>query len=90
MNIIPSVTIVLDTEIRDAIDPADAANTYAHQAARLHAALYNSLPGGVYDRLLVLMLDRTASLLRVRHPPRITDEEWETRYLKRYEELETE
>ncbi len=37
------------------------------QAATLELALYETLPGGTYDRLLALMLQRKASLLVISH-----------------------
>jgi len=37
------------------------------QAQRLHKALCDSLPGGIYDRLLGYMLVRKASHFGIRH-----------------------
>lgn len=42
-----------------------AVNTYRHQAKTLAAVLQETLPGGTFDRLLVEMMERKASLLSV-------------------------
>lgn len=38
---------------------------YNEQAAKLEQALYESLPGGTYERLLALMLNRQSGILAV-------------------------
>lgn len=45
----------------------DAAVFFNREADTLEAALYRSLPGGTYDRLLGKMLSRKASHFRVAH-----------------------
>jgi hypothetical protein len=40
---------------------------FQDEAARLESILHSSLPGGTYDRLAGLMLDRKASHLKVAH-----------------------
>jgi len=67
-DIPPSTTIRLEKEIPDP-DPslahsaflAAAEKVFQDQAAALETALHNALPGGTYDRLLGLMLQRRAS-----------------------------
>lgn len=47
-------------------DPAAALATHEGDASRLADALLDALPGGTVDRLLAELLERRASLLRVR------------------------
>lgn len=62
---IPNLTIDIDCEIGDAGSLEAARLTYEHQGKQLELALYNSLPGGTYDQLLVAMMERKASLFKV-------------------------
>lgn len=46
-------------------DGSQAELAYARDAARLAGALWDALPGGTIDRLIVELMDRRASLFRV-------------------------
>jgi hypothetical protein len=59
-------TIVIDEEIPAVPSLVDARKLYQREAARLANALFDALPGGTLDQLLAEMLERKASLLRVR------------------------
>jgi len=48
-------------------DLHEYAGFYTEQALAIERALYGSLPGGTYDRLLGLMLQRKSTHFRVAH-----------------------
>lgn len=59
-------TVIAITAALPEIDNLDVMrNYYAVQALDIERALHHALPGGTYDALLVKMLERTVSLLRV-------------------------
>ena len=64
---VQSITIVIDTEIATNIKQPlnEVARIYQEEADKLHEALKLSLPGGVYDKLLVNMMTARASLFKV-------------------------
>jgi len=60
------VTITIDRELPEfsgSLSEADA--FYAIEATTIEDALHKSLPGGVYDQLLCLMMQQRTSLFRV-------------------------
>jgi hypothetical protein len=68
-----SVTIIIETEIPDINKDISlngfyekAHKLYKDQAESLGNALYNSLPGGTLDKLLIFFLEKKASLFKVR------------------------
>jgi len=71
----PGVTLHIDGSIDGSIDatpgPYETSDPYGRfyndQASKIMNALA-SLPGGTFDALLIKMLDRKRSLLRVREP----------------------
>lgn len=64
---IQSVTIEIDTEGPDYDNLRSQAVAFLIVATELEDALYHSLPGGVYDRLVGLMLQRKSSHFIVAH-----------------------
>lgn len=62
---VPDTTIVIELEIKDAESLHEAAKAYQADARKLCEALYESLPGGTFDQLLVEMLRRKASHFKV-------------------------
>ena len=58
--------IVIDDKLQRFDDLNDQRKYFAETAERLEGALYHSLPGGVYDALLVEMMRRKVSLFAVR------------------------
>lgn len=69
---VPDTTLVFDKPLPefDASDKVSAQRLearYAHDGAVLEQMLFQCLPGGTYDYLLMKMMDRHRSKLRVRH-----------------------
>lgn len=64
---VQSVTIILDDETPEFKELHEQDAYYFVRAAELGDALYNALPGGLYDRLLGEMLARKATHFRVSH-----------------------
>lgn len=67
-QVVPSVTVAITEPLPardDKVSLARAALLYAMDAAIVEEALHQSLPGGTYDRVLIEMLQRKASHLRV-------------------------
>ena len=67
-DIVPSTTIRLgeeipepDTNLTHSAFIAAVDKVFQDQAAALEVALHNALPGGTYDKLLGLMLQRKAT-----------------------------
>ena len=59
--------IYIEGEFPDGASLESAAATFEANAADLEDALYRSLPGGTYDRLLGRMLERKATHFVVSH-----------------------
>ena len=59
--------IHIQETIPDCEDIPEADTLLSLDANKLHEALYQSLPGGTYDRLLGLMLQKKASHFIVPH-----------------------
>jgi hypothetical protein len=57
------VTIVIHHPMPERYNIQDARAFFASEAAALANALWNSLPGGTVDALLVALLDRQRSVL---------------------------
>ena len=64
-QVIDPVTITISQLIPDQTELGAGVVLYRNEAARLHAALLGSLPGGTYDQLLALMHQNKASLFQV-------------------------
>lgn len=64
---VPALQIQATKPIPSMESPDEARELHATQAARIAAALFESLPGGTVDALLVEMMRRKASLLSVAH-----------------------
>jgi hypothetical protein len=62
---VPSLNILIDQEVPEFQNLSDADFLYQQDAEQLCAALYDTLPGGMFDRLVVEMLKRTISQLKV-------------------------
>jgi len=64
-----SVTIIIHDEVDTSAEEYDwetvQREVYDAQAQELEEALYASLPGGTYNRLLARLLERKAGLLRI-------------------------
>lgn len=60
-------TLHVEQEMPADIQMPQAETLFASDASRLEDALYHSLPGGTYDRLLGAMLERKASHFIVSH-----------------------
>jgi len=63
----PVVRITINDIVPDHVDLKTARAFYRAEATILADALYKALPGGTIDALLVELLDRAASRLRVSH-----------------------
>jgi hypothetical protein len=73
-QIIPSVIIEISRSLRDGDTTLTQHSSYEehdavfmHEASQIEEALHDSLPGGTYDRLCGLMLQRKASHFVVSH-----------------------
>lgn len=64
---IPSVTIVIDTEMPETDNLKEAGTIYTGDAAAICDALEKSLPGGTFDRLVLFLLEKTVSHFSVSH-----------------------
>jgi hypothetical protein len=64
---IEPVTVVIAETIPEFKTLNDISLFASTEANRLEQALYNSLPGATYDRLLGIMLERKATHFRVAH-----------------------
>ena len=64
---VENANIVIEEPFPPARSLDVAAEMFAIEAEALEAALYGSLPGGTYDRLLGKMLERKASHFIVSH-----------------------
>lgn len=62
---IQSVTLIIDETIRTSTTIHAADELYTYDAVELENALHAALPGGTYDRLVQMMLERKASHLAV-------------------------
>ena len=58
-------TIILSREMPDPDTLQEMADLYAEDAKKIADALENTLPGGTFDRLLVELLTKKASLFKV-------------------------
>ena len=67
-KLIEDTAIVFEGVLPECKDLGEAAKLYRQQAQEIHAALYSVISGGVYDALLVRMLEEKASLLVVKYP----------------------
>lgn len=56
-----------DTELTEKSPYADHMAVFQREAKQIEEALYNALPGGTYDQLVGLLLQRKASHFVVRH-----------------------
>ncbi len=63
---IPGVMIEISSPFPNGLPPHEARTLHRHEAKKLADALFNSLPGGTLDRLIVEMAHRKVSDLRVR------------------------
>ena len=63
---VPSVSIVIDEENTEYETLQEADYQYWSDAHDLCNALVYALPGGTFDRLLIAMLERTASHFKIR------------------------
>jgi hypothetical protein len=60
-------TVVIDDPVIRTDTLEDQRRYFTEQGQRLEAALYEALPGGLYDQLLGAMHSRKASLFIVTH-----------------------
>jgi hypothetical protein len=63
----PDVTISIADQISDNLELADLQKVFVNDARALERALFDSLPGGTYDQLLLLMFKRQATLRIIPH-----------------------
>lgn len=63
----PDTHIHISETLPDSLAMRTTARRFRADAVALEIALYGSLPGGTYNRLLLEMLSRKASHLRVAH-----------------------
>ena len=64
---VESMEIRIEAQLPHAEALAEAARVYNCDAEMLETAVHESLPGGTYDRLLGMMLERKASHFAVAH-----------------------
>ena len=65
-NTVPcDVVLTISGEPDEKMSLTEARAFYEQQAALVYDALRNSLPGGTFDELLVLMMKSRASLFRI-------------------------
>lgn len=63
-----ALTVRIDEVVPHIDDPEQARDQFTEQGKTLADALWNVLPGGTVDQLLAALLQRKASLYRVRMP----------------------
>jgi len=64
-QLVESVEIRIEAQLPHTKTLPEAARVYELDAIMLESALHDALPGGTYDRLLALMLNRRASYLAI-------------------------
>jgi hypothetical protein len=58
------VTIIIDGKLPEFSDLKEAEQYYDHQASALEKGLFNALPQGVMDKVIIRLMARKVSLYR--------------------------